>query len=271
VIFPDVARRFEEKPVWRNGEDNEPIAGPIAKALGNLLSARNYAKATDRNIWEFALTIAELRHDGATESDLRWLVCRGLIEHANELATTSGERTFDRNVNLRFCKRTAFVITDAGVTFSDERLESFAIDDADAGVDVQFNERVRETAEPRPIESRGRNSHSDIRPKWDRDRRELRLGCELVKVFRLPSPMQESILAAFEEEGWPPRIDDPLPVHPDLLPKRRLHDTVKSLNRNQKHSLIRFMGDGTGEGIRWELNSVRPVDVQESLRAKSRA
>jgi hypothetical protein len=65
--------------------------------------------------------------------------------------------------------------------------------------------------------------------------------------------MQEAILMAFEEEQWPPRIDDPLPGHPDLLPKRRLHDTIKSLNRNQKNSLIRFMGDGTGEGIRWEL------------------
>jgi hypothetical protein len=64
--------------------------------------------------------------------------------------------------------------------------------------------------------------------------------------------MQEAILMAFEEENWPPRIDDPLPVHPDMLPKRRLHDTIKSLNRNQKRPLIRFMGDGTGEGVRWE-------------------
>ena len=58
---------------------------------------------------------------------------------------------------------------------------------------------------------------------------------------------------AFEEESWPPRIDDPLPPHPDLMPKRRLHDTIKSLNRNQKNHVIRFMGDGTGEGIRWGL------------------
>jgi hypothetical protein len=65
--------------------------------------------------------------------------------------------------------------------------------------------------------------------------------------------MQEAILMAFEEEHWPPRIDDPLPAHPDLLPKRRLHDTIKGLNRKQKNCLIRFMGDGTGEGIRWEL------------------
>lgn len=50
-----------------------------------------------------------------------------------------------------------------------------------------------------------------------------------------------------------PRIDDPLPPVFDIEPKRRLHDTIKSLNRHQKNRLIRFKGDGTGQGIRWEL------------------
>jgi hypothetical protein len=66
---------------------------------------------------------------------------------------------------------------------------------------------------------------------------------------------------AFEEEHWPPRIDDPLPKNPELLPKRRLHDAIKSLNRNQKRSLIRFMGDGTGEGVRWELHAVEEISA----------
>ena len=75
----------------------------------------------------------------------------------------------------------------------------------------------------------------------------------MVKVFKLPSPNQETVLMAFQEEGWPPKIDDPLPPHGDILPKRRLHDTIKSLNRNQKSRRLRFMGDGTGEGVCWEL------------------
>ena len=91
------------------------------------------------------------------------------------------------------------------------------------------------------------------RPRWDRDRQEFRVGGQLVKAFKLPSPNQRMILMAFEEEGWPPRIDDPLPPHNHVDPKRRLHDTIKSLNRNQKSSLIRFMGDGTGQGVRWHL------------------
>ena len=57
----------------------------------------------------------------------------------------------------------------------------------------------------------------------------------------------------FEEEEWPPRIDHPLPQMPEQDPRRRLHDTIKCLNRNQKHPLIRFHSDGTGEGVVWEL------------------
>ena len=34
------------------------------------------------------------------------------------------------------------------------------------------------------------------------------------------------------------------------------HDnTIKWLNRHQEHRLIRFLGDGTGEGVCWELIS----------------
>jgi hypothetical protein len=36
----------------------------------------------------------------------------------------------------------------------------------------------------------------------------------VVKEFKLPAPNQETILTAFQEEGWPPRIDDPLPPVP---------------------------------------------------------
>jgi hypothetical protein len=90
-------------------------------------------------------------------------------------------------------------------------------------------------------------------PQWDKERQELRLGDLVVKQFKVPAPNQELILAAFQEEGWPPRMDDPLPPHPEQDSKRRLHDTITTLNRHQKHRLIRFSGDGSGEGVRWEL------------------
>ena len=56
-------------------------------------------------------------------------------------------------------------------------------------------------------------------PTWDRDRQELRWGDEVVKQFKVPSPNQETILAAFEEEHWPSRIDDPLSPRLDQDPK----------------------------------------------------
>jgi hypothetical protein len=79
------------------------------------------------------------------------------------------------------------------------------------------------------------------------------LGYVVVKQYKVPAANQERVLAAFEEEGWPVHVDDPLPPSGELDPKRRLHDTINSLNRNQKSGLIRFLGDGSGEGIRWEL------------------
>jgi hypothetical protein len=241
----------------RLAEASAHLPRAFARAIDRLLKARNYAEEAGRNIWEFAVTITELRRDGVSENDLRWLVCRAYIEHAKEITRGCGERKFNRQVSLRLCKRSAFVITDAGVAYSRSFPEGFTRCDIDTEVGVNFAYSAPEMAPSTVTLDARRSFRSDVRPKWDRDRRELRLADELVKVFKLPSPMQEAILMAFEEEQWPPRIDDPLPVHPDMLPKRRLHDTIKSLNRNQKSPLIRFMGDGTGEGIRWELTAAK--------------
>jgi hypothetical protein len=59
------------------------------------------------------------------------------------------------------------------------------------------------------------------------------------------------ILAVFEEEGWPRRIDDPLPPGHGINPKVRLHESIARLNRNQVNRTIRFGGDGYGRGVRW--------------------
>jgi len=225
----------------------------VLRALDRLMRASQYARESGHSDWEFAITMAELRRDGVSESELRWLACREFVQHGKETTRGSGDRTFDRQVSLRLSKRSAFVITDAGIVFRNSLADSENAQEI--GFEV-YSARVPKQTEPSPstVSLNPRRSVSfGTQPVWDRDRRELRLGGELVKVFKLPSPMQETILMAFEEEHWPPRIDDPLPTHPEMLPKRRLHDTIKSLNRNQKNALVRFMGDGTGEGVRWEL------------------
>jgi hypothetical protein len=95
-------------------------------------------------------------------------------------------------------------------------------------------------------------SNMPLLPCWNSVLRELRLGSRLVKRFQAPADNQEAILDALEEEGWPVRIDDPLSPTPDINAKRRLHDTIKNLNRHQTHRVIRFRGDGRGEGVLWE-------------------
>lgn len=90
-------------------------------------------------------------------------------------------------------------------------------------------------------------------PRWDSIRRELVVDGQIVKRFRLPAPNQEAVLAAFQEEAWPPRVFDPLPPRTDQDSKRRLHETIKALNCRRLARIIRFRGDGTGQGVLWEL------------------
>lgn len=101
-------------------------------------------------------------------------------------------------------------------------------------------------------------------PRWDPNRRELWLDGMLVKRFRQPAPNQEKILSAFQEEGWPPSIDDPLSQNPEQNPKRRLNQTIRNLNRFHQTSLIRFGGDGTGECVMW--NRVLRIDRSHKQR-----
>jgi hypothetical protein len=106
-------------------------------------------------------------------------------------------------------------------------------------------------------------------PCWNPDSHELTLGGQIVKRFRQPAPDQERILAAFQESGWPERIDDPLPPHGDVVPKQCLHFTISNLNRCHDHSLVGFHGNGTGEGIRW-ARIAETVPAQDEAEAPRR-
>jgi hypothetical protein len=92
-------------------------------------------------------------------------------------------------------------------------------------------------------------------PRWDGDRRRLWLGPQLLKEFRQPAPNQTTLLAAFEEDAWSEHVADPLPLGQEEREedaRRRLHETIKNLNRGLPSGTIRFRGDGTGRGVVWE-------------------
>jgi hypothetical protein len=91
-----------------------------------------------------------------------------------------------------------------------------------------------------------------IRPCWDCVRRLLSYDGCVVKHFRVRAANQEKILTVFQEDNWIARIDDPLSPTQEQDVKRRLNETIRSLNRRHENHLIRFRGDGTGQGVLWE-------------------
>ena len=88
------------------------------------------------------------------------------------------------------------------------------------------------------------------RPVWDKETRQLMFGGQLARRVQNPNKAHNivAVLDALQEEGWPPRIDDPLPHGAD---RQRLNATVEMLNNGLE--LIRFSADGTGEGIAWQV------------------
>ncbi len=198
-----------------------------------------------KDAWEFALDLRELRESGVTTTDLRWLVSMGFVRHAVErTGVMETFRSFRATRNIAFDDRVCFVLTAAGVQFAD-RLGRLA-------------------AAPNKLTSL---SSPPVRPHWDATLRRLSYDGRLVKHFRLPAANQQTILMALEEENWPPRIDDPLPPFRQVEPRVRLHDAIKSLNRNQVHALLSFRGDGTGCGVVWSVagKAELPLTVSREL------
>jgi len=214
---------------------SQRVASKIRTVLLQLAESYDYASDAGRDRWDFATEIGSLSGSGLTIADFRYLACKGYVEHAREI-TLPGDpgRTFRPEGELTFGEQTCFVLTEAGLA-------------------VARAARREKSVARRRRASDGNGRASVVLPHFDPKLRELRVGDQLVKHFKSPAPNQQVILSAFEEEGWPPRIDDPLPPHPDQDSKRRLNDTIKSLNRHQKSRLIHFEGDGTGEGVRWGL------------------
>lgn len=223
----------------------------LRSALNLLLEAHEYAIDLDQDAWELAVELEVLRSASLTNSDLRWLSAVGLVEHAVEITgPTDCARRFRRTNLVNVHEPTCVVLTVSGVK---------AVREFCAGLPPVAHDRI--AASCRVVNA----DEVILQPKWDDQRRQLRIAAEVVKEFKLPSPNQETVLMAFEEEGWPPRIDDPLPPLAQIDPRRRLHDTIKALNRKQKRVSLRFMGDGSGEGIRWEFISAEREPRQRSI------
>jgi hypothetical protein len=222
-----------------------PIATGLELAQGlppaplrELLRATCYAQDTGRPAWDFGVGLARLLALGLSEGDLRWLWCKGFLQHAVETTRKdANSRTFQKESSLQLVARSSFVLTPQGMGLMQQLLS-------------------RETPPTAAGDASGsRLTPAMMTPCWDQQLRELSVDQILVKRFCVPAENQELILAAFQEEAWPLRIDDPLPPVPEITSKRRLHSTIQCLNRNQRTHLLHFRGDGNGCGVRWELLS----------------
>jgi len=215
----------------------EELAPRIQTGFDILTEAFGCARELQRDVWDFAVEVHSLRGAGLSDSNLRWLLCKGYATHAIETTPARAlQRTFRRAGSLVFSDRSCFVLTAAGANF--------------AG---QLCSTPRALGGPRPSPaSSPRPAVWSAVPRWNAECHELRWGAKLVKQFREPARNQELILAAFDEEGWPSHMDDPLPNNSNSDSKERLHDTIKRLNRHQVNRLIQFRGDGSGSGIIWE-------------------
>lgn len=87
------------------------------------------------------------------------------------------------------------------------------------------------------------------RPRWNAANGELHYGEVLVRTVSRQAKSLGKILGAFEEEGWPPRIANPLPSREDL--SKSLRDAVRNLNK--KVTVIKFFAHDRGRAVMWDL------------------
>jgi hypothetical protein len=86
-------------------------------------------------------------------------------------------------------------------------------------------------------------------PNWNADTGELSIDGENVRTVARRAKSIRPILDAFQREGWPRRIDDPLPYKDWYA--TRIQEACDSLRKDL--SSIDFRPDGSGKGVTWHL------------------
>ena len=220
-------------------------------ALDALRQAAEAAAACRLDRWEYAVEMEQLLASGLTITDLRLFRCEKLLEAAVEITPTGRRRRFRKLKCLALPPRSCLVLTAAGDRVLAKAAQMHRDDVSlpravTSGIDSSTNEAHVGSAHAPSVKS------SSARPHWDTVSRILHVGDKIVKRLRRPASSQATILDAFEEEGWPPSIYDPLPPHGDIAPKRRLHNAINKLNSGLA-PVIHFSGNGDGLAVCWEI------------------
>jgi hypothetical protein len=217
----------------------------LSPGIALLQQAAQAAEQQCVDRWQFAIELKAFASFGVTVTDLRLLVTKGIAEHANETSTVSAKaRRFAVVNSLFFPSRVCFVLS-TSQCFND----------------VERNGKTSA--------ANGHCYSSEQSPLWDGMNRTLAIGGQIIKRFKVPADAQETILTAFQEEGWPTTIDDPLPPIDGQVRKQRLHNTINALNRGQPVKVIQFRGNGKGTAVSWELRKSSSSHRVESYDASN--
>src|SRR3569833_1322486 len=139
----------------------------LRSAMLELLKAYDYARDSQRDIWQFGVNLASLQRYDLTETDCRWLVTMGYAEHAREITRQNDStRQFRCAVNLSFSRRTCLTLTDFGASMIRE---------------IVGLQHVASTAAHVAVAHHG---HLDPRPHRDIERHALRLFGKVVRRFK---------------------------------------------------------------------------------------
>jgi hypothetical protein len=88
----------------------------IRPGLSLLRDALERARELRQDAWDCAVAIDKLHEAGLTNSELRWLVCKGYAEHAVEdVSADVSRRPFLKLANLGLPEGTCFVLTARGL------------------------------------------------------------------------------------------------------------------------------------------------------------
>jgi hypothetical protein len=98
-------------------------------------------------------------------------------------------------------------------------------------------------------------------PHWDGDTATLWYAGRRLFELSGKAEILRLIMETFEEDGWPPKIDDPIPPKSDTIPANRVQYAVRALNSKKTLDgsplpITFHEGDG-GTTIRWE--QVHPI------------
>jgi hypothetical protein len=227
---------------------SHPLPPRLLAALAVLYESYEYAQDLEASPWDFATEISGLRRLKLTNSDLRWLVGRGYVEHGVEVTLAGDlERSFQHPGRLLFGKKTCFVLARSGAALAQQLAPEGSRQVMNGDRACAPPALAIASPSPGPM------------PRWDRDRQELSFGPTVVRRFKIPSLDAETILAALEEAHWPARLDDPLPG--DDGPKWRLQRAIDDLNRHQRPALVCFQVDASGRCVTWEARYEAARDV----------